>query len=132
MIKTAFLALAISLSSQSVVAAEPVNLERTMKTMGFAHKQALDASSTAEALPFIEKLHGLVEQAKRAPLPEDKATVYLEGLDKVLAELAEAKAAAAADDLPKVQQHLQQVTRLKKQYHKERRFSFWQLIFGKY
>ena len=132
MIKTALLAMLLAVSSQSLLAKEPVNLERTMKTMGFAHKQASDASTTAEALPFVEKLQKLVQQAKQAPLPSDKAEVYNEGLDKVLAELALAKAAVTADDLPKLKQHLQQIEQLKKQYHKERKFSFWQLIFGKY
>jgi len=120
-------------SSQALAqATSPVKLESTMKTMGFAFKQASEAATTAEALPFVEKLHRLTEQAKRAPLPSDKAAVYLEGLDKVLAELVLAKQAVASDDMPKLQQHLKQVDALKKQYHKERRFSFWQLIFGKF
>jgi len=114
------------------MANEPINLESTMKTMGFAFKQAAEATTPADALPFLEKLHRLTEQAKLAPLPADKATVFTEGLDKVLAELVLAKQAVASDDMPKLQQHLKQVDALKQRYHKERRFSFWQLIFGKY
>lgn len=64
-------------------------------------------------------------------MPTDKADVFQEGLDKVLAELTLAKQAAVADDAVKLQQHLAAVEQLKKRYHKERRFSFWQLIFGK-
>lgn len=132
MVKTSVLAALLCFSVTTAMANQPVNLESTMKTMGFAFKQATEANTTAEALPFLEKLHRLTEQAKSAPLPADKASVFTEGLDKVLAELVLAKQAVASDDMPKLQQHLKQVDALKKQYHKERRFSFWQLIFGKY
>lgn len=132
MTKTSLFAVLLALQLNVALAHEPVNLERTMKTMGFAFKQAMEADSPAAALPFLDKLHRLTEQAKLAPLPADKAPVFLEGLDKVLAELVLAKQAVASDDMPKLQQHLQQVDALKQQYHKERRFSFWQLIFGKF
>ena len=114
------------------MAQQPTNLESTMKTMGFAFKQASDATSPQDAMPFLVKLHRLTEQAKDAPLPADKAEVFNEGLDKVLAELVLAKQAVQNDDMLKLQQHLKQVDALRKQYHKERRFSLWQLIFGKY
>lgn len=114
------------------MAQQPINLESTMKTMGFAFKQASDATSPQDAMPFLVKLHRLTEQAKDAPLPADKAEVFNEGLDKVLAELVLAKQAVQNDDMPKLQQHLKQVDALRKQYHKERRFSLWKLIFGKY
>lgn len=128
----AMLLLAGGLTCSLVVqAAEPLTLERTMKTMGFAFKQASEAANPAAALPHLEKLHRLTHDAKRAPMPTDKADVFQEGLDKVLAELTLAKQAAAADDAVKLQQHLAAVEQLKKRYHKERRFSFWQLIFGK-
>lgn len=119
-------------SVSTAMANQPVNLESTMKTMGFAFKQASDATSPQDAMPFLVKLHRLTEQAKDAPLPADKAGVFNEGLDKVLAELVLAKQAVQNDDMPKLQQHLKQVDALRKQYHKERRFSLWQLIFGRY
>lgn len=132
MFKTVIFSLSLAFYSQAALTAEPVKLESTMKTMGFAFKQATEAASPADALPYLEKLQQLTEQAKRAPLPSDKATVYTEGLDKVLAELVLAKDAAENDDMPKLQQHLKQVDELKKHYHEERRFSLWQMIFGKY
>lgn len=132
MFKTVLFSLSLAFYSQVAFTAEPVNLESTMKTMGFAFKQATEVTSAADALPYLDKLQQLTEQAKRAPLPTDKATVYTEGLDKVLAELVLAKEAAANDDMSKLQQHLKQVGELKTHYHKERRFSLWQLIFGKY
>ena len=132
MVKISVLAALFCFGVTTATANQSVNLESTMKTMGFAFKQATEASSTADALPFLEKLHRLTEQAKQAPLPADKADVFTEGLDKVLAELLLAKQAVANDDMPKLQQHLKQVDALKKQYHKERRFSLWQLNFGKY
>lgn len=132
MVKISVLVALLSFSVTTAMANQPVNLESTMKTMGFAFKQASDATTPEAALPFLVKLHRLTEQAKSAPFPADKASVFTEGLDKVLAELVLAKQAVASDDMPKLQQHLKQVDALKKQYHKERRFSFWQLIFGKY
>ncbi|WP_423186915.1 cytochrome b562 [Alishewanella sp. d11] len=131
MVKVTVLATLFCVGLTSAMASQPVKLETTMKTMGFAFRQATEASTTAEALPFLEKLHGLTQQAKMAPMPSDKAAVFNEGLDKVLAELVLAKQAVANDDMAKLQQHLKQVDALKKQYHKKRRFSFWQLIFGK-
>lgn len=132
MVKTSVIAALLCCSANFALASQPVNLENTMKTMGFAFKQATEASTPADALPFLEKLYRLTEQAKLAPLPTDKAAVYTEGLDKVLAELQLAKQAVASDDMSELQRHLKQVDALKKQYHKERRFSFWQLIFGRY
>lgn len=132
MIKAAVVATLFSVGVSVAFAQQPVNLESTMKTMGFAFKQASDATTPEDALPFLVKLHSLTEQAKTAPLPADKAGVFNEGLDKVLAELVLAKQAVANNDMPKLQQHLKQVDALRKQYHKERRFSLWKLIFGKF
>lgn len=132
MFKAAVVATLFTFSVSIAFGQQSVNLESTMKTMGFAFKQASDATSPQDAMPFLVKLHHLTEQAKDAPLPADKAGVFNEGLDKVLAELVLAKQAVQNDDMPKLQQHLKQVDALRKQYHKERRFSLWQLIFGKY
>jgi soluble cytochrome b562 len=126
--------LAIVLLSGSLLAtaAEPRTMERTMKTMGFAFKLANEAATPVEALPHLEKLFRLTEDAKQVAMPADKAAVFQEGLDKVLAELTLAKQAAAADDAAKLQQHLTQVAQLRERYHKERRFSLWKLIFGRF
>ncbi|WP_214000842.1 cytochrome b562 [Arsukibacterium sp.] len=107
-----------------------VDLEATMKNMGLALKQAREAASPQAAIPFIGKLTELTEQAKMARFPEDKAQTYLEGLDKVLLTLQRARIAADAGDEQQLQQALTEVDKLRRHYHKQRKVSFWQLLFG--
>ncbi|HAW92380.1 MULTISPECIES: cytochrome b562 [unclassified Arsukibacterium] len=112
------------------VADNKVNLETTMKNMGLALKQAREADSPQAAQHYISELETLTEQATRAQFPEDKAQLYLEGLRKVQLTLQSAQLAAAAGDNAKLQQTLAEVEQLRKHYHKQRKVSFWQLLFG--
>ncbi|WP_019676850.1 cytochrome b562 [Arsukibacterium perlucidum] len=114
----------------AVSASNSVNLETTMKSMGLALKQAREAASPGAAKPFIDQLTELTEQAKVARFPEDKAQKYLEGLDKVLLTLQQARDAAIAGDNQKLQQALTEVEQLRRYYHKQRKVSFWQILFG--
>ena len=107
------------------------DLEATMKNMGFKFKKAREATTVIEVQPYLQELTNLTELAATAHFPEEKAVVYREGLDKVLVELQAAEIAAVNDDMPLVQQHLQQIDNLRKQYHKERRSSIWKLLFGR-
>ncbi|SNY45332.1 soluble cytochrome b562 [Arsukibacterium tuosuense] len=116
--------------SLPVVAGNSVDLETTMKNMGLALKQAREAASPQAAKPFIGELTKLTEQAKTARFPEDKAQTYLEGLDKVLLTLQRARIAADAGDEQQLQQALTEVDKLRRHYHKQRKVSFWQLLFG--
>ncbi|MDX1677441.1 cytochrome b562 [Arsukibacterium sp.] len=113
-----------------VAADNKVDLEITMKNMGLALKQARQAESPQAAKPYIAQLITLTAQATTAPFPEDKAPIYLEGLQKVQLTLQKAKLAAAAGDNDKLQQTLKEVEQLRKHYHKQRKVSFWQLLFG--
>lgn len=114
----------------ATVASSNVDLEITMKSMGLALKQAREASSPAAAQPFISQLTELTEQAKTARFPADKAQSFVEGLDKVLLSLQQAQAAAAAGDQAKLTQALTEVEQLRRHYHKQRKVSFWKLLFG--
>ncbi|MBV2128624.1 cytochrome b562 [Arsukibacterium indicum] len=114
----------------AVSASNSVNLETTMKSMGLALKQAREAESPQAARPYLSELTKLTELAKNARFPEDKAQTYLEGLDKVLVTLQQAEDAAAAGDNRKLQQALKEIEQLRRHYHKQRKVSFWQILFG--
>ncbi len=114
----------------TATASNTVNLETTMKNMGLALKQAREAASPQAAKPYINNLSALTEQAKAAPFPDDKAHTYLEGLNKVQLTLQRAQVAADANDNETLQQALAEVEQLRRAYHKHRKVSFWQLLFG--
>ncbi|WP_333608086.1 cytochrome b562 [Arsukibacterium sp.] len=129
---SSFLLCMALLGAGFMVQAKNVNLETTMKTMGFVYKQASETSDPAELGKYVAKLQDLVQDAKRAPLPSDKAEIYLQGLNKVLVVLDDTARALAAEDMALAQQQLKQVEKLRQQYHRERRFSIWRMIFGRY
>lgn len=114
----------------AVVADTKVDLETTMKNMGLALKQAREAASPQAAKPYIDQLITLTEQATTARFAEDKAQTFLEGLRKVQLTLQRAQVAASAGDNDKLQQALAEIEQLRKHYHKQRKVSFWQLLFG--
>ncbi len=110
--------------------AAAVELEKTMKEMAFQYKQAAEIQNTAQLIPVLDELILLTGQALQAKFAEDKAEQFRQGLQRVLSELQLARVAAQHNDLPAVQSHLRQVEALRKQYHKLRKVSFWQLLFG--
>ena len=111
-------------------ASAAVDLEQTMKNMGFQFKQAIEATDGTTLLPLLNELIAQPEQAQQATFAADKAEQFRDGLAKVLTELGAAKVAAQQDDIASAQQHLRQVDALRKQYHKQRKVSIWQLLFG--
>lgn len=111
-------------------ASNAVDLEATMKSMGLALKQAREAANPDAAKPYIVELTRLTTQAKTAKFPDDKAESFVAGLDKVLLSLSRAAAAAEAGDELQLKEALAEVNDLRKQYHKQRKVSFWQILFG--
>lgn len=101
-----------------------------MKDMGFQYKQAIKAETNQQLLPHLEQLIALTAQAQQARFPDDKAQQFQAGLAKVEAALMAAKHAAAAEDFTGAQQQLAQVDALRLEYHKMRKVSIWQLLFG--
>ncbi|MDX5406555.1 MAG: cytochrome b562 [Chromatiaceae bacterium] len=107
-----------------------VDVEKTMKNMGFEFKQAIDSSDSATLVTHLNELIRLTQQAQQGAFPADKAEQFQQGLTEVLAELEKAQQAAVEGNLQQARQHLRQVDSLRKDYHKLRKVSFWQLLFG--
>jgi len=107
-----------------------VDVEQTMKNMGFYYKQAMDARAADELRPALQQLIELTKQAQTASYPADKAEQFQQGLQLVLTELEAAYRAATKQDMVAAKAHLQKVEAPKKQYHKLRKVSIWQLLFG--
>lgn len=114
----------------SATAGNSINLETTMKSMGLALKKAREAQSPEAAKLYISELTELAEHAKTARFPEDKAQIYIGGLNKVLLSLQQAQVAAEDGDTEKLQKALVEVGKLRRHYHKQRKVSLWKLLFG--
>lgn len=107
-----------------------VDLEKTMKDMAFEYKQAYETSISSEMIPHLERLIMLTEQALQGNFAADKAESFTHGLQQVLTQLQLAKAEAAQNNADAAKNHLREVDALRKDYHKQRKVSFWQLLFG--
>ena len=105
----------------SVTAA--VDLEKTMKEMAFEYKQAYDTTDGSNLI-------ALTEQAIQGNFAEDKAESFKHGLQQVLTQLQQAKTEAQHNNIEAAKSHLREVDTLRKDYHKQRKVSFWQLLFG--
>ena len=121
-----------------VVAEEPVaatvaattDVEATMKKLGFNFKQAMQATDVPVMQEKVLAMSELVASVQAYQFTPEKQVVFQQGLDKVAAQLTLVQGALAKQDLAAAKQLLGEVDSLKKQYHKERSPSFWQLIFG--
>lgn len=107
-----------------------VDLEKTMKNMGFQFKKAVETSESAQLLPLLDELITLTVQAQQANFPTDKTETYQRGLIEVMTQLESARAAALSDDMTLAHQHLREVDTLRTKYHKQRKVSVWRLLFG--
>jgi soluble cytochrome b562 len=121
-----------------VAAEEPVtkavtvttDVEVTMKEMGFNFKKAMQATDVPMMQENVQALADLVASVQAYQFSPEKQPVFQRGLDKVAAQLVLVQAALAEQELDKAKQLLREVDSLKKQYHKERSPSVWQLLFG--
>ena len=126
------------LPASYVVAEEPVaaavaattDVEATMKKIGFNFKQAMQATEVPVMQEKVLVMAELVASVQAYQFTPEKQVVFQQGLDKVAAQLTLVQGALAKQDLATAKQLLGEVDSLKKQYHKERSPSFWQLIFG--
>jgi soluble cytochrome b562 len=88
----------------------------------------------AETVPAmqskVDEIVSLVASVQAYQFTPEKQNMYQQGLDKVAQQLGLVQAALAKNDLAQAKQLMAEVDSLKKQYHKERSPSFWQLIFG--
>ncbi|MGI5309310.1 cytochrome b562 [Rheinheimera sp. WS51] len=122
--------IALSVLLSFNLAAATVDLEKTMKEMAFQYKKAHEATTIVQLTPHIENLKLLTQTSLTAEFPEDKADKFKQGLELVLQELTAAEHALDAQNLSAAKQHLKAVDKLRKQYHKHRKVSIWQLLFG--
>ena len=128
----------LTLQPTLVRAEEPVaaavaattDVEATMKKIGFNFKQAMQATEVPVMQEKVLVMAELVASVQAYQFTPEKQVVFQQGLDKVAAQLTLVQGALAKQDLAAAKQLLGEVDSLKKQYHKERSPSFWQLIFG--
>ncbi|MCQ8878491.1 cytochrome b562 [Pseudoalteromonas shioyasakiensis] len=121
----------VLLLNQSVFAVEENNLETTMKNMGLAYKQSVQATQLQEFNLAIDEFITLVEQSKLAGFNKE-AQKSLQGLDKVTAKAKLAKQLANSEGLEAAKKPLKAIDGLRKQYHElHEPPGFWELLFGK-
>lgn len=128
----------LTLQPTLVRAEEPVaaavaattDVEATMKKIGFNFKEAMQATEVPVMQEKVLVMAELVASVQAYQFTPEKQVVFQQGLDKVAAQLTLVQGALAKQDLATAKQLLGEVDSLKKQYHKERSPSFWQLIFG--
>lgn len=123
--------------SINAVAEEPVvavtastDVEATMKEMAFAYKKAMAATNVQQMQLNITELQQLVASVQLHQFPQEKQGRFQQGLTEVQLQLDLVQASLVANNPDQAKQRLKQVDVLKKQYHKERSPSFWQLLFG--
>lgn len=135
---TAVLCSGLLMQPVPVLAEEPVtttvapttDVEATMKQMGLNFKQAMQATDVPTMQAKVQALLDLTASVQAYQFAPEKQQVFQQGLDKVAAQLVLVQGALAEQNLDQAKQLLTEVDALKKQYHKERSPSFWQLIFG--
>lgn len=120
-----------------VYAEEPVvavvastDVEATMKEMAFAYKKAMAATDVPQMQPQITALKQLVASVQLVQFPPEKQVKFQQGLTEVQLQLDLVQTSLDANNPEQAKQQLKQVDILKKQYHKERSPSIWQLFFG--
>lgn len=127
----------IALFPADLAAEEPVaaiaastDVEATMKEMAFAYKKAMAATEVTEAQQQITQLQRLVQSVQLVTFSPEKQPKFQQGLSEVQAQLDLVQVSLSENNLPQAKQQLLHVDMLKKQYHKVRSPSFWQLLFG--
>ena len=127
----AVLLLIVLLFSQTVAANDVSDLEKTMKNIGLAYKQSVEATQLAEFNGAIDEFIELIEQSKQAKFYKE-AEKSVQGLDKVLTQAQLAKKAANEQGLEAAKKPLKAIDNLRKKYHKlHEPPGFFELLFGK-
>jgi len=127
----AVLLLIVLLFSQTVAANDVSDLEKTMKNIGLAYKQSVEATQLEEFNGAIDEFIGLTEQGKQAKFYKE-AEKSVQGLDKVLVQAQLAKKVANEQGLEAAKKPLKAIDKLRKKYHKlHEPPGFFELLFGK-
>lgn len=110
--------------------AQTGSLEVIMKTFSFQYRQAVEAQTVEQRLRHVHEMQAGIVAAQQAPMREDMAETFVEGFQKVAAKLDGIEQALLAGDMVSAEQKLQQIDRLRVEYHRLRKRSFWQWLFG--
>lgn len=106
------------------------DVEVTMKRMSFTYKEAMDATELNVIKNKLNKLQQLVATVQLVQFGDERQQILQKGLTEVQAQLDLVHESLVANDIATAKQQLKEIMVLKKQYHKERSPSFWQLLFG--
>ena len=106
------------------------DLEASMKELSHQLKQAMQATDSSKAASHVSNMQQELAAIQAYKFSSDKQAVFQEGLTKVATQLTTAQTLLADNKLADAKQALQQVDLLKKEYHKKRSPSIWELFFG--
>ncbi|WP_404343845.1 cytochrome b562 [Pseudoalteromonas mariniglutinosa] len=123
--------LSVLLTSGVVFAAQPLDLEATMKEMGLAYKQTVQAGELTEFNSAIDEFITLLKKTQAADFKNHQAE-SAQGIKKVIVKAQLAKRLANEQGLDAAVGPLKAIDGLRKQYHElHEPPGFWQLLFGK-
>jgi soluble cytochrome b562 len=114
----------------STVSAANVDMEKTMKQMALSFKQANEASSVEQMTTALSSFEQQLVQAQQGTFQADKAELFQQGLKELAVVVDQTQLLLEQNDFAAAQQQLVKMDELRKKYHKHRKPSFWQLIFG--
>lgn len=106
------------------------DLEASMKELSHQMKQAMQATDVAAMTTHVTAMQQELAAIQAYKFSSDKQAVFQEGLTKVAQQLTSVQALLAAQKIDEAKTTLQQVDMLKKEYHKKRSPSIWELFFG--
>ena len=106
------------------------DVKATMKKMSFIYKEAMEINEPEVMQDTISNLQQLVASVQLVEFDPERHQVLQQGLIEVQAQLELAQAKLSTGNIIAAKQQLKNIIALKKQYHKERSPSLWQLIFG--
>lgn len=128
--KIVLLVLFSSVLVSTSVAAADVDMEKTMKQMALSFKQANEAQSIEELSSALASFEGQLQLAQQGKFQADKTDLYQQGLKELAIEVDQAQLLLEQHNLAAAKQQLIKMDELRIKYHKHRKPSFWQLIFG--
>lgn len=114
----------------TTTAAATKDVEATMKAMALHYKKAHAAADIEQMQNEINALQQEIATVQSYQFPPEKQQLFQKGLTEVQQQLLLVQQQLLAGDMVQAKELLIQVDLLKKQYHKQRSPSFWQLLFG--
>jgi soluble cytochrome b562 len=118
-----------STAATSTVAAT-TDVEATMKAMALHYKKAQAAADIKQMQNEINALQHEIATVQSYQFPPEKQQLFQKGLTELQQQLLLVQQQLLAGNMAQAKEQLTQVDLLKKQYHKQRSPSFWQLLFG--